>query len=81
MKTQTLTPPVCPPEPPEAPNICMPVHLRPLPGGPGDQLSYAPLPLHRDFSQLEQDLAAAPQFRKIPFRTLLKERRGNLRVI
>ena len=81
MKPQTLTPPACPPEFPEVAAVCMPVHLRPLPGGPGDQLSYAPLPLHREFSQLEQDLAAAPQFRKIPLRTLLKERRGSLRVI
>lgn len=81
MKTQTQTPPAYQPEPPEAPPVCMPVRLQPLPGGPGEQLSYASLPLHKTFLDLEHAFTSAPQFRGIPLHTLLKERRGELRVV
>ena len=66
---------------PEQPSACIPIHLWPMALSASAQFSYSPLPLSQTPDHLLSAMLAAPQFAKVPVKTLMKQQRGSLQVI
>lgn len=64
-----------------APQVCRPIHIRSLPGVPGNLLRYTPLLRETSREELLSELRDAPQFQQLPLRPLLEDTRGSLQVL